>query len=99
MPKFIIEREIPNAATLSAADLKAISQKSCGVLRALGPDIQWIQSFVTEDKITCLYIASTAELVREHARRGGFPADRILEVAAVIDPTTADSREMAASQG
>ena len=99
MPKFIIEREIPNAATLSAADLKVISQKSCGVLRALGPDIQWIQSFVTEDKITCLYIASTAELVREHARRGGFPADRILEVAAVIDPTTADSREMAASQG
>jgi hypothetical protein len=99
VPKFIIEREIPNAATLSAADLKAISQKSCGVLRALGPDIQWIQSFVTEDKITCLYIASTAELVREHARRGGFPADRILEVAAVIDPTTAESREMAASQG
>src|SRR5262245_46866992 len=67
VPKFIIEREIPNAATLSAADLQRISQKSCGVLRELGPDIQWIQSFVTEDKITCLYIASNAELVREHA--------------------------------
>jgi len=99
VPKFIIEREIPNAATLSAADLKVISQKSCGVLRALGPDIQWIQSFVTEDKITCVYIAPNAELIREHARLGGFPADRVLEVAAVIDPTTAESNELAAAAG
>ena len=96
MPKFLIEREIPNAATLSAAELTAISQRSCAVLRQLGPGIQWVQSFVTEDKITCVYIAPNAELVREHARLGGFPADRVLEVAATIDPTTAESNELAA---
>jgi hypothetical protein len=94
VPKFIVEREIPNAAALSAADLKGISQRSCAVLRQLGPGIQWVQSFVTEDKITCVYIAPTAELIREHARLGGFPADRVLEVAAVIDPTTAESNEL-----
>jgi cell division inhibitor SulA len=91
MPKYVIEREIPNAAALSPAELKAIARRSCAVLQSLGPSIQWVQSFVTEDKITCVYIAPNAEIVREHARQGGFPADRVLEVAAIIDPTTAES--------
>jgi cell division inhibitor SulA len=95
MPKYIIEREIPNAGALSAAELKAISQRSCSALQQLGPSIQWVQSFVTEDKITCVYIAPSADLIREHARLGGFPADRILEIATTIDPTTAESNEMA----
>ena len=95
MPKYIIEREIPNAAALSPAELKAISQRSCAVLQQLGPSIQWVQSFVTEDKITCVYVAPNAELIREHARLGGFPADRVLEVSTIIDPTTAESHEMA----
>src|SRR5437868_412757 len=95
MPKFIIEREIPNAGALSATDLTAIAQKSCSVLRELGAEIQWVQSYVTEDKITCVYIASNAELIREHARRGGFPADRVLEIATVIDPTTAEGNRLA----
>jgi cell division inhibitor SulA len=95
MPKYIIEREVPNAATLSAADLKGIAQRSCAVLQQLGPSIQWVQSFVTEDKITCVYIAPNTELIREHARLGGFPADRVLEVAAIIDPTTAESNQLA----
>ena len=93
MPKYIIEREVPNAAALSSADLKAISQRSCAALMQLGPSIQWIQSFVTEDKITCVYISPDAELIREHARLGGFPADRVLEVGSVIDPTSAESNE------
>ncbi|HJP86460.1 MAG TPA: DUF4242 domain-containing protein [Gemmatimonadaceae bacterium] len=95
MPKYIIEREIPNAGALSPSELKSIAQKSCGVLMQLGPSIQWVQSYVTEDKITCVYIAPNAELVREHARRGGFPADRVLEVAAIIDPATAEVGLMA----
>jgi hypothetical protein len=95
MPKYIIEREVPNAATLSAADLKGIAQRSCAVLQQLGPSIQWVQSFVTEDKITCVYIAPNTEVIREHARLGGFPADRVLEVAAIIDPTTAEWNELA----
>src|SRR3954447_4504086 len=95
MPKYLIEREIPNAAALSAAELKAISQKSCDVLKELGPTIQWVQSYVTEDKITCVYIAPNAEIVREHAKRGGFPADRVLEVATIIDPTTAETSLLA----
>ena len=95
MPRYIIEREIPNAAALSPAELKEISQRSCAALLQLGPSIQWIQSFVTEDKITCVYLAPNAELIREHARRGGFPADRVLEVTTVIDPTTAESHELA----
>lgn len=90
MPKYLIEREIPNAGALSPADLKSIAQKSCGVLMDLGPSIQWVQSYVTEDKITCVYIAPNADIVREHARRGGFPADKVLEVAAIIDPATAE---------
>jgi hypothetical protein len=95
MPKYIIEREVPNAAALSPADLKAISQRSCAALMQLGPSIQWIQSFVTEDKITCVYIAPDPGLIREHARLGGFPADRVLEVGSDIDPTTAEAIEMA----
>ena len=90
MPKYIIEREIPNAAALSPAELQEIARRSCVALHELGTRIQWVQSYVTEDKITCVYIAVNAEFVREHARRGGFPADRVLEVTAVIDPTTAD---------
>jgi cell division inhibitor SulA len=90
MPKFVIEREIPNAGALSPAELKGIAEKSCGVLRELGPEIQWLHSYVSEDKITCVYVAPNAELIREHARRGGFPADRVLEVAAVIEPVTAE---------
>ena len=95
MPKYLIEREIPNAAALSADELKGISQKSCAVLQQLGPSIQWVQSFVTEDKITCVYIAPNAELIREHARLGGFPANRVLEIATTIDPTTAEANAMA----
>jgi cell division inhibitor SulA len=99
MPKYIIEREIPNAAGLSAAELKAISQRSCAALQQLGPSIQWVQSFVTEDKITCLYIAPNPDLIREHARLGGFPVDRVLEIAAIIDPTTAESNTLAVAVG
>ena len=97
MPRFIIEREIPNAAALSPAELQAIAQRSCAVLRELGPEIQWVQSYVTEDKITCVYIAANAELIRQHARLGGFPAERVLEVATIIDPTTAETNELAAA--
>ncbi|MDB4911278.1 MAG: hypothetical protein JWO39_2101 [Gemmatimonadetes bacterium] len=97
MPKFLIEREIPNAGALSPTDLKAIAQRSCAVLKQLGPAIQWVMSYVTEDKITCVYIAPSAELIREHARLGGFPADRVLEIAVMIDPTTAEENELAAA--
>lgn len=90
MPKYVIERELPGAGNLSSDDLQGISQKSCGVLQDLGAEIQWVQSYVTEDKIYCVYIAPTEEMIREHARQGGFPANRISRVAAEIDPTTAD---------
>ena len=90
MPKFVIEREIPNAGNLSPAELKAISQKSCGVLREMGPAIQWVQSYVTGDKVYCVYIAPNEAMIREHARQGGFPADRVSEVRAMIDPTTSE---------
>jgi Nickel responsive protein SCO4226-like len=90
MPKFVIEREIPNAGKLSPEELRAISQKSCGVLRNLGPQIQWVQSYVTDDKVYCVYIAPSKEMVQEHAKQGGFPANRISEVKSVIDPTTAE---------
>lgn len=90
MPKFVIEREIPGVGSFSPEQLKAISQQSCGVLVDLGPSIQWVQSYVTDDRIYCTYIAPNAEIVREHARRGGFPANRIAAVRAVIDPTTAE---------
>jgi hypothetical protein len=92
MPKYVIEREIPGAGKLSAQELQAISRKSCGVLDQLGPQIQWLQSYVTGDKIYCVYIAPNEEMVREHARQGGFPANRVSEVKAVIDPTTAEGR-------
>ena len=90
MPKFLIERNIPGAGNLSAEQLQAISQKSCSVLQNLGPQIQWVQSYVTGDKITCVYIAPNAEIVREHARQGGFPADSVQEIRSIIDPTTAE---------
>src|SRR6266481_9973534 len=90
MPKYVIEREIPDAGKMSAEDLRAGSQKSCAVLRNLGPEIQWMQSFVTDDKIYCVYIARDEQLVREHAQQGGFPANRISQVRSIIDPTTAE---------
>lgn len=90
MPKYIIEREIPQAGNLTAEDLQAISRKSCGVLRDMGPQIQWVQSFVTMNKIFCVYIAADADAVRRHAAQGGFPANAVLEVKTVIDPTTAE---------
>jgi uncharacterized protein DUF4242 len=90
MPKYVIEREIPGAGKLSRKDLHAISQKSCSVLIKLGPQIQWVESYVTDDKIYCVYIAPNAEMVKEHARQGGFPANRISEVKTMIDPTTAE---------
>ncbi|HEV2493992.1 MAG TPA: DUF4242 domain-containing protein [Terriglobia bacterium] len=90
MPKYVIEREIRGVGKLSPADLQAISQKSCSVIGKLGPQIQWIHSYVTDDKIYCVYIAPNEEMVREHARQGGFPANRISEVKSVIDPTTAE---------
>lgn len=90
MPKYVIEREIPEAGKLSAEQLQAISQKSCGVLENLGPKIQWVQSYVTDDKIYCVYVAPNEEMVREHAKQGGFPANRVSEIKQVIDPTTAE---------
>lgn len=90
MPKYVIERDIPGAGKLSAAEFKAISQKSCGVLGKMGPQIQWLQSYVTDDKVYCLYIAPSEQMIREHAQQGGFPANRISMVASVIDPTTAE---------
>ncbi len=90
MPKFVIEREIPGAGKLSASELKAISKKSCGVLSSLGPSIQWVQSYVTGDKIYCVYYATDESLVKRHAELGGFPANRISAVSCVIDPATAE---------
>ena len=90
MPKYVIERELPGAGNLSAEDLRAIAEKSCDVLADLGPRIQWVQSYVTDDKIYCVYIAPDSELVREHARRGGFPADAVVAVRTIIDPTTSE---------
>jgi len=90
MPKFVIEREIAGAGKLPPHELRAISQRSCGVLQGMGLKIQWVQSFVTDDKIYCVYIAPDADTVREHARQGGFPANNVARVRTVIDPTTAD---------
>lgn len=90
MPKFVIEREIPEAGKLAPQELQGISQKSCDVLRGMGPEIQWVHSYVTDDKIYCVYIAPDEEAVREHARQGGFPANRVSQVRTVIDPTTAE---------
>jgi hypothetical protein len=91
MPRYVIEREIPDAGKMSPEQLQAISQKSCSVLRNFGPQIQWIESYVTDNKIYCVYIAPSEEMVRMHAEQGGFLANRISEVRAVIDPTTAES--------
>jgi hypothetical protein len=91
MPKYLIERNIPELGKLSPQELQSISQKSCGVLTELGPRIQWLESFVTENKLYCVYIAPNAEMVFEHARKGGFPADRVSEVKRMIDPTTAEA--------
>ena len=90
MPKYVIEREIPNAGNLSTEELQTISQTSCNVLKNLGPQIQWVESFVTDNKVYCVYIAPNEEMIREHARQGGFPANKISEVRSVIDPTTAE---------
>lgn len=90
MSRYVIERDLPGAGKLSPEELRAISQKSCSVLGKLGPKIQWVESYVTDDKVYCVYIAPDAEMVREHARQGGFPANRISEVRSVIDPTTAE---------
>lgn len=90
MPKYLIERDLPGAGKLSPDQLRAISQKSCGVLNSLGPQIQWIHSYVTGDKIYCVYRAPNEEMVREHARQGGFPANKIAEISSIIDPTTAE---------
>lgn len=91
MPKYVIERNIPGAGNLTQDQLHAISQKSCGVLREMGPQVQWVQSFVTADKIYCTYIAPNEEAIRQHAQQGGFPADQINEIRTVIDPTTAET--------
>jgi len=88
MPKYIIEREIPGAGKLTAEQLQGVAQKSCGVLNSMGPTIQWVQSYVTGDKVYCVYIAANEAQVREHAQKGGFPANRISEVKGIIDPTT-----------
>jgi hypothetical protein len=90
MPKYVIEREIPGAGSMTAEQLQGISQKSCSVLQNLGPSIQWVHSYVTGDKIYCVYIAPNEEVIREHAQRGGFPANRISEIKNVIDPTTSE---------
>lgn len=90
MPKFVIEREIPGAGKLSPDQLQAVSQKSCGVLRDMGPRIQWLHSYVTDDKLYCVYIAPDEETIRKHATSGGFPANRISQIRTIIDPTTAE---------
>ncbi|HEX3178764.1 MAG TPA: DUF4242 domain-containing protein [Methylomirabilota bacterium] len=92
MPKYLIERELPGAGKLSQQELQGVSQKSCSVLRDLGPQIQWVHSYVTGDKIYCVYVAPSEDLIRKHAQQGGFPANRISEIKNVIDPTTAESR-------
>lgn len=90
MPKYVVEREIPGAGKLTPAELQTVAQRSCAVLREMGPQIQWVESFVTDDKIYCVYLAPNEEAIREHAQRGGFPANRIAEIRRVIDPTTAE---------
>ncbi len=90
MPKYVIEREIPGAGNLGPEELKGIAQTACGVLREMGPEINWVQSYVTDDKVYCIYIAPNEEAIREHAQRGGFPADRISQVRATVDPTSAE---------
>jgi hypothetical protein len=95
MPKYLIERNIPGAGSLDTDELRAASQNSCNVLRELGPQIQWVQSYVTDDKITCVYISPSEEMIREHARRAGLPADAVMEIRTIIDPTTAEAPKSA----
>ena len=97
MPKYVIEREIPGAGKLTPQDLHGISQKSCSVLQNLGPQIQWVESYVTDDKVYCVYIAPSEDMIRAHAQQGGFPANKISEIRTVIDQTTAETHETAAS--
>lgn len=97
MPKYVIEREIPGAGNLSPQDLQAVAQKSCSVLQNLGPQIQWVESYVTADKIYCVYIAPSEDMIRAHAQQGGFPANRISEIKTVIDPTTAETKQQSAT--
>ncbi len=96
MPKFVIEREIPGAGNLTEAELQAISQTSCNVLQKMGPEIQWVESFVTGDKVYCIYLSPNEEMIREHASQGGFPANRISEIKTTIDPTTAEQKSRSA---
>jgi hypothetical protein len=96
MPKFLIEREIPSAGSLSPQELQGISQTSCAVLQKMGPQIQWVQSYVTGDKVYCVYIAPNEEMIREHATQGGFPANRVSEIKSIIDPTTAEEKKQSA---
>ena len=97
MPKYVIEREIPGAGSLSPQELQGISQKSCSVLQNLGPQIQWVESYVTADKIYCVYIAPSEDMIRSHAQQGGFPANKISEIKTVIDPTTAETKQQSAA--
>ena len=97
MPKYLIEREVPGVGKLLAKDVQALSQKSCSVLQNMGPQIQWVQSYVTGDKLYCVYIAPNEEMIREHAKQGGFPANRISEIKSMIDPTTAEDKEQSAT--
>jgi hypothetical protein len=91
MPKYLIEREIPGAGEMSPEELQSVAEKSCSVLRNLGPQIQWVHSYVTQNKVYCVYIAPNEQMVREHARQGGFPADRVSQIRAVIDPSTPEN--------
>ncbi len=97
MPKYVIERDFPGAGKLTAMELQGVSQTSCDVLQKLGPEIQWVHSYVTGDKVYCVYIAPSEDLIREHAAQGGFPANRISEVKTIIDPTTAEPKEQSAT--
>ena len=96
MPKYLIEREIPGAGSLSTQELQGIAQKSCAVLKNMGPQIQWVESYVTGDKVYCVYIAPNEDIIREHASQGGFPANRISEIKRMIDPTTGEEKSQSA---
>ena len=99
MPKYVIEREIPGAGSLSPQQLQEVSQTSCNVLQKMGPEIQWVQSYVTGDKVYCIYISPNEEMIKEHAKQGGFPANSISEIKTIIDPTTAEASASAAGKG